>query len=65
MYCDYCGWDYIKIKCRECGREDEVCGCDFARRYCDECHCSICGEDPENCMCWETTDDYIQEAKGE
>ncbi len=44
MYCDYCGYDYLKRKCTICGATIEVCGCDAGREVCERHYCASCQE---------------------
>ena len=44
IYCDYCGYSYVKSKCCLCGKEIETCGCDCLRDVCEEHYCVECGE---------------------
>ena len=47
-YCDHCGYDYLKHKCIICGAEISTCGCDCARRTCEEHFCVGCLEPCED-----------------
>ena len=49
MYCDYCGYSYIKKECVTCGGVFHVCGCDCASTSCEEHYCVECGE-PHLCL---------------
>ena len=44
MYCSYCGYSYLKHKCKLCNAIIETCGCDPARNFCEEHFCTSCQE---------------------
>jgi hypothetical protein len=44
IYCNYCGYSYIKLSCSICNATIETCGCDCARDVCEEHFCVECSE---------------------
>lgn len=44
MYCSYCGYGYIKRKCKLCGHTISTCGCDSGRDVREEHYCVCCDE---------------------
>ena len=44
LYCDYCSYGYISVRCSICGRENLVCACDGLDGICEEHYCISCLE---------------------